>query len=637
MKNGNHETTDPVIINKFPSAPVKVEEFLLATPPFDMLPLAELQGLAAAVKIINAKKNTLLKKIVDFENEILVIHAGIIIKPNSQGIAEDSFGPGDCLASILLPAGRAILTDGLVTQESILYVIPRQFFEDLLDKHPQFTNYFDHAGENTAVGSLLSESEKSSELQILASPLRSLLRDKLLLLDERSSIRNVAMAMDRDKLDNVLLVNKDRLTGILTDQDIRSRVVALGRSYDDPVATVMTTNPATLDVSELGIAAVLLVARLGINHIPILEDGNPIGVINAKSLSKSPTNSVSYLVREAQRRHTIPELKEIAEQIPSLLLELTKSWVPAQNIGHLISSVTDALNIRLLQLAEKDLGPPPINYNWVVVGSLGRCEQTAVSDQDNFILLDNNYDEAEHGVYFSKLAKKVCSGMNELGFIYCPGGIMAKTDMWRQPLKIWKNYFRKWIEEPEPKALMLSSVFFDLRLLYGKKKLFKKLSRFITERSNSNRIYLAHLAANALTSQPALGFFNNFSLERGGTHHRTLNLKLAGVTPIVDLARIYALSAGTDPINTVKRLQLAAEQNILSREGSRDLLDALELISITRLRYQARLIQEQKPVNNYMSPKLLSNMEQEHLKDAFAVTQTMQSALRQHFQTNFLG
>ncbi|MBF0358307.1 MAG: CBS domain-containing protein [Magnetococcales bacterium] len=492
------------------------------------------------------------------------------------------------------------------------------------------------AGDRLVRRSLLQELKGASGLKVSSAKLSSVIGSKPLLLDEKTTIRQVAKAMNRDKSGSVLLLDKGQLSGILTDYDLRSRVVAKGLDVGSPVSSVMTPNPSTLDGGDVGIDAILLMARLGVEHVPILSDGYPIGVVTAKDIFQNPTVSTIHLVRNSYQQQSLSGLKMVAEQIPTLLMDLTNSWMPSHNIGRLISSVTDALNIRLIQLAEKELGPPPVPYNWVVAGSLGRCEQTAISDQDSFMLLDNNYDESKHSSYFKQLAKQVCSGMNELGYVYCPGGIMAQTGRWRQPLKVWKSYFREWIEEPEPNALMLSCIFFDLRLLYGKEKLFKKLERFISERSQKNRIFLTHMAANALSSQPPLGFFNNFTLVKGGAHHRTLNLKQNGVVPVVDLARIYSLSIGSVAKNSVERLKLAAENSVISREGSRDLLDALELISITRLRYQAQLIKDGKPVNNYMPPNILSNMEQDHLKDAFTVIQTMQSALQQHFQSNLI-
>ncbi|MBF0455328.1 MAG: cyclic nucleotide-binding/CBS domain-containing protein [Magnetococcales bacterium] len=637
MENNNPKRVDPQILETFQADQQGVQPFLSASPPFDLLPTETVTELSRLVVVRTLGAEELILKPGELCQKVYVIRSGAVSVSSAEGTLlthleqGDTFGATSSSEKVRHP--KSIRTD----RETVLYQIPQEKFESLCDHFPSFAHHFLPISSNQVRGSLLRDSANRNGLRIIATPLSQLVTRSALVIDEKTSIRKVAEAMDQEKVDNVLLVKGGELTGILTHHDLSSRVVAKGHHVGESVSTVMTPNPATLDASALGVDAAQLMTSLGIEHIPVLDKGQPIGVVTAKNLSQNPTTSAIYLVRETYRRKTLDGLKRIAAQIPNLLADLTDAWIPAHNIGHLVSSVTDALNIRLLQLAEEHLGPPPVSYNWVVVGSLGRCEQTAVSDQDNFMLFDNDYDEAKHGDYFTQLAEHVCTGMNELGYVFCPGGIMAQNIKWRQPLKVWKGYFRKWMEEPEPKALMLSCIFFDLRSLYGKKKLFLKLEKFITERSKENRIYLAHMAANALTSHPPLGFFNNFTLVREGLHKRTLNLKQNGVIPIVDLARIYALSAGADPVNTVDRLKLAAEYNILSREGCQDLLDAFELISITRLRYQARLIRENKKVDNYMSPKLLTNMERDHLKDAFSVTQTMQAALRQHFQTNSLG
>ena len=236
------------------------------------------------------------------------------------------------------------------------------------------------------------------------------------------------------------------------------------------------------------------------------------------------------------------------------------------------------------------------------LGSEARHEQTALSDQDNGIILDDSYDEAKHGDYFKELTKFVCDGLNECGYIYCPGDVMATNDKWRQPLSQWKKYFSKWIDTPEPEALMLSSVFFDMRALHGDESLYENLRKYVVEKSSGNRIFLSFMAGNALTHQPPLGFFKNFVLIRGGDHNHTFDLKHTGVVPIIDLARTYSLDAGLFEINTQDRLKAAVEKKVISQAGANDLLDALEFISITRLRHQARQIRRREKVDNFMPP-----------------------------------
>ncbi len=277
-------------------------------------------------------------------------------------------------------------------------------------------------------------------------------------------------------------------------------------------------------------------------------------------------------------------------------------------------------------MAEQRLGSPPAPYVWAACGSQGRQEQTGVSDQDNCLILDDSYDEAAHGAYFTELAKFISDGLDECGYFYCPGEMMATNPEWRQPVKRWHSYFRDWIDNPGPKAQMLASVMFDLRPIHGKISLFTDLQNATLERARKNSIFVAHLLSNALTHTPPIGFFGTFSLE-GGEHRGTINLKQNGVVPIVDIARVYALVAAITEVNTHRRLEEGRSASVMSESGAADLLAAFEFIAMTRLRHQARQIRAGKKPDNFMAPKEISHLERDQLKKAFKVVTTIQSAL----------
>ena len=225
-------------------------------------------------------------------------------------------------------------------------------------------------------------------------------------------------------------------------------------------------------------------------------------------------------------------------------MSLTGVNASAHSIAHILSSIGESITTRLLALAEDKLGAAPVPYAWLAAGSLARYEQTAKSDQDNCLLLADAYDADEHGTYFEELARFVSDGLDACGYVYCPGDVMATNPQWRQPLAVWTRYFDRWIDQPEPMALMLSSIFFDLRCLHGRHDLFDELHGHVAAKARKNAIFHAYMTANALNHQPPLGFFRNFVLVKDGEHDDTLNLKHNGIVPIVDIARIYALAGG---------------------------------------------------------------------------------------------
>jgi CBS domain-containing protein len=289
-----------------------------------------------------------------------------------------------------------------------------------------------------------------------------------------------------------------------------------------------------------------------------------------------------------------------------------------------------------LQLAEQQLGPPPVPYAFLVAGSLARFEQTAYSDQDNGLILSDAYQEAEHGEYFKQLAEFVCDGLDACGYEYCQGGIMASNPQWRQPLSVWRHYFAKWIETPDPQALLYSTIFFDLRCLYGEVALFDDLHQSILARTQSGSLFLTHMAANALNFRPPLGFFKGFVLERQANGEKTLDMKKRGVVPVIDVARVYTLAAGLPVTNTRERLQALGEVKRVEMDRLANVLDAFEFISLTRLRHQARQIEAGQVADNQVMPNELSEFEQRHLKHAFEVVTNFQDNLAQRYQATSL-
>jgi len=311
---------------------------------------------------------------------------------------------------------------------------------------------------------------------------------------------------------------------------------------------------------------------------------------------------------------------------------LAAAQASAYASGHIVTAVTDAITARLLQLAELQFGPPPVDYAWVAAGSQARHEQTARSDQDNCLVLDDAYDETAHGAYFSQLAGWVNDGLNACGYVYCPGEMMARNPAWCQPQRVWRSYFDTWTHRPEPKALMLTCVFFDLRLIHGQAALLDSLRTDVLAQTRSNRIFLAHMVGNALTHRPPLSLFGGLSTIRSGEHRDTIDLKHSGIVPIIDLARIYALAGGHAAVNTHDRLAVAADSKEISPSSAHDLRDALEFMASLRIRHQARQMALGEPADNFLAPDELSNFERSQLKDAFGVVQTLQSVLAQRYR-----
>ena len=471
----------------------------------------------------------------------------------------------------------------------------------------------------------------ASGANLLSTPLRALLKREPITLEPTRSIREAAALMRDARASSVLLVEQDHLFGLITDRDLRNRVVAPGHGIDQPVSDIATLAPLTLQASQPAFEALLLMARHNVHHVPVMDGQRIVGMVTATDLNEQHSTSAVYLAGDIHKQTSVEGLVTTSARIRTMQRHLAAADASAYSTGHIVTSITDALTARLIQLAEAQLGPAPLDYVWVAAGSQARNEQTAKSDQDNCLVLDDAYDEAQHGVYFRAFSRFVCDGLAACGYVHCPGDMMAMNDEWRLPRRRWLQHFRRWIQEPEPKALMLTCVFFDLRAVAGRTELLEGVRAEVLAQTRGNSLFLAHMVGNALKHRPPLGLFGQISPARGGEHPGTVDLKHAGIVPIVDLARVYALAGGIAAVNTHDRLEQAAQSGEISEQGSRDLRDALEFMGRLRIAHQARQARAGQAPDNHVGLGELSNFERTQLKDAFGVVQTLQGVLSQRY------
>ncbi|CAA7616834.1 DUF294 nucleotidyltransferase-like domain-containing protein [Magnetospirillum sp. UT-4] len=607
-----------------------IRDFLSVHHPFDLLPISALDEAAAAVEIVRAAKGTVLWQPGDRVAALYVVRSGAAETLDGDGQLLARMGEGECFGV------RALLRDGVavnrteIIEDCELWLLPQALVARLRADHPPLS-YFFAMFDGGRIGDAMKAGAK--EMGLLSMRIQDVLSRAPVTAPGDITVQDAARRMREHKVSALMLTAPDgALAGILTDRDLRSRVVAEGLALDTPVAAVMSHGPRCIEATDLVFEAMLAMSRHNIHHLPVLDHGRVVGCLTTSTVADTHTHSPLFLAKKIHLADATEGLRAVTAQIPALVEDMAAADATAQSIGRVVSALTDAVTERLLALAEARLGPPPVPYVWMAAGSQARQEQTALSDQDNCMILADAYDEAAHGDYFRTLATFVTDGLNACGYVYCPGEMMARTDQWRRPLAAWREYFRKWIDEPQPKALMLSSVFFDLRAVHGDAGLFEDLHRSIVEKSQRNRIFQAHMAHNALTHRPPLGFFRNLVLASGGGRDHTLDLKHNGIVPIVDLARVHGLAAGVPAVNTFERIEAAGAAKALSQDGAADLRDALEFISIVRLRHQARCIREGRKPDNFASPDDLSSFDRSHLKAAFNVIKTLQSSLANTYQ-----
>ncbi len=521
---------------------------------------------------------------------------------------------------------RGLMRDGLAAtsartaQDSVLLMLPAAEFRRLVDLSPAFARFFSRGREPAPRGD-----------DIATMKIADLIARRPLSCPPHTPVAEAARMM-RDARVSSLGVTEpmpgggERLLGIVTVRDLSNRVLAEGRGPDCPVSQVMTADPVSLPPDALGSDLLHIMLERRIGHLPVVERGRFAGMITQTDLTRFQAVNSAVLIREVAGAATVAEMAAATARIPQLLVQLVGGNRSHEVVTRLITDIADAVTRRLLALAEAELGPPPVPYLWLACGSQGRQEQTGVSDQDNCMMLDDAATPADMP-YFRALARIVCDGLNACGYVWCPGDMMATAERWCQPVRVWRGYFRGWIARPDPMAQMLASVMFDLRPIGGAAGLFGDLRAETLAEAGRNSIFVAHMIANSLRHTPPLGLIRGFATIRSGEHRNHVDMKMNGVVPVVDLGRIYALMGQLPEVNTRARLLAAGEAGVISASGARDLVAAYDLIATMRLESQALLVRSGRKPDNYLAPSDLPDFERSHLRDAFVVVRTMQSAI----------
>jgi CBS domain-containing protein len=510
-------------------------------------------------------------------------------------------------------------------EDCLVWHLDQDVFEQACDQHPVLAEHFrSHVKKRVSV---------AAEVPQPATRLGDLVKRPAVRVDSGTLIRDAARVMSRENVSSVLVLRDGRLAGIVTDRDMTKRVLAEGLDPTEAIDRVMTADPESLPVDAEVDSALLMMMRRNCRHLPVTEGDEPVGLLTAGDILRTQSEHPLRLVSDIYKRDSLDQLMVLSRRLPPLFARMVNLGRDVEHIGRMVTHVTDAFTVRLLQFAEAEFGPAPMRYAWIVFGSQAREEQTARTDQDNGLILERR-PEGENAEYFEKLSTFVCDGLDRLGYVYCPGEIMALNTKWRVSLQAWKRHFDRWIDEPDPKSVMHSSIFFDMRCVHGDARLVDTLQEYAIGRARRNRIFRRFMAANVLGHRPPIGFFRRFVQEDDGSHSEGLNLKHRGIVPIIDLVRMRALEAGVREPNTFRRMELAVAAGSMNEGDAKSLKDALRLISRIRLAHQAGQMTQGREPTNFVPPDELSPLMRRNLKAAFMLVVEAQSGLAVRYQVH---
>jgi len=618
-----------------------VQTFLAQQPPFNHLSEDQLEFASANIYVAFSKPGNELQLNTSTPDQaspgMLIVRSGSLEIRDQQGVLIDRLSVGDYLVPSVLYSDTRNIPRIHVLEDCLYYELGDKAFKSLSAVSKELAAISDsdktratHTHFSDDEWSYQADDEDKRKDDCLGQCVKDTMSSVIIFAVPETSIREAAQLMKQNHISSLLVKDKAQLVGIVTDRDFRIRVLADGVADSDPIASVMTPDPMCIELNSLIQDAQLKMMSEGIRHLPVVDNQRPVGIISQTDILRSNNIEPISLIHTINRAHNVESLSRVANEIPDLVVKLVARDTRAVEVGKIITTLSDGVTKRLLQLAEAKFGTPPCDYAWLAFGSQARQEQALGSDQDNGLLLPDGTSAEDDG-YFKDLSVFVNDGLDQCGMPYCPGEIMAKNKKWRMSLQGWKSCFSNWIDVPSPKAVMHSSIFFDMRVITGNTGLVDELQHYVLEKAKTNTIFLAMMCDNALLHSPPLGFFKTFVLETDGDHNHILNLKKRGTIPIVDIARNYALSIGSQALNTIDRLHAIKQAGAMSGEMSYSLIDAHEFIAGIRLEAQGKQYRAGLKANNHLDPKELSPLLRHQLKDAFNVVREAQAAMKARF------
>jgi CBS domain-containing protein len=600
----------------------EIVDFLKTHAPFDALRPALLEDAARQIEIIYRRRGDVLLHIGGTNTALAVIRRGAVEVHNADGQLVIHLAEGESYGLPSLLTGNPVRNRVTMIEDGLIYLLPVAVFRELCAADSAFDQFYVRTLEQRLRGA----SDSNTGNAMLAMPVGQLARNRPVMIAADASIADAARLMSTHNVSSILIGDPQQMTGIVTDRDLRNRVLARGLDPAMPVSAIMTADPASLDVDHPVFEAFLVMVNRGIHHLPLTQGGRPVGMITTRDLISLQTQHPLYLVRQVYKQDNVDALRAVAARIPQMFALLLASGARPDDVAHMLSALTDAFTRRLLQLAQAQLGPPPMAFAWICFGSQARNEQGACTDQDNGLILERAPDKSE-STYFEAMATTVCDGLNACGYTWCSGDIMARNPAWRMSVEAWQSCFRNWISEPKPAALLHASVFFDQRLVAGERALFEMLQASIFAHAAGNTLFLGVLARQALAFDVPLGLFRRFVVAREGEHRDTLDLKAAGAMPLTDVLRVQALAAGIREAGCLQRIDALRDAGRLAPADAAELGAAFRLILRLRLQSQSAQLAAREVPDNRINPDRLLRSDRDALRDAFGVIRLAQAAL----------
>tara|TARA_R110002051_G_scaffold13808_5_gene45630 strand:+ start:1582 stop:3501 length:1920 start_codon:yes stop_codon:yes gene_type:complete len=632
----------------------RVADFIKNFPPFNILDSKSLYTLSEEVLIVYKEKNSIIFSVDENQHShFYLVHKGAVSlsNPESSNII-DYCDEGDVFGLRPLIANENYKLEARAHEECILYGIPIDVFRPMAKQNEEVSVFLMESfasntrnpySKNQKGQFYIIEGEEKSKNEIKIPDLQlAKYSKKLITCSPRTTIQKAAELMTQKHVGSILVVNKGLAIGIITDKDLRSKVISGKQPITATVKSIMSspviTYPRKLTITQ----AQMAMMKSNISHLVITEDGTTntkaLGILSKHDVMVSLGDNPAVLVKAIKRTQKIKEIKQLRKSVMMLLNGYLEQNIPLGLIAKIISELNDTCIKQVIAISISKMDtPPPVKFAWLALGSQGRSEQLLHTDQDNALVFEDVPEEdlPKTTTYFLNLSKKITKGLNTIGYEYCPADMMASNPKWCLSLQEWKNKLSYWISNPGPNEVLMSSIFFDYSLAFGERSLLDNMSNHIFRTVKKYPIFLVHLANGALQSPSPTGFFRQFIVEQDGQHKDFFDLKRRALRPLIDAARVLVLSHSVKGIsNTWERYEKLAELE----PNNQELYLACSYATKALLKFRTRQGLANHDSGRFIELEQLSKQEKMKLKRTFKAIKEIQELITIRFKvTNILG
>ncbi len=633
----------------------KIIEFLRGIVPFNELPQEVLGGLPQKISIDYFPRDSLILEQDGSPCDYLyIIQTGAVektVRRDGVDILLEYNAENDFFGSASLINRTGPEFNVRAYEDTVCYLLSRETFDELMQNHAGFHEYF--AIRLSKLAYRLKKARTGifaprgvsdtvvfrSDDYLFNVTAGDLVKQKPVTCLPYQEASFVAKLMAREGVGSVVVVDaRNCPLGIVTKSDMTNRILATGKTGSEPIRTIMSAPVFSVAPEELCFNVLFKMARFNCHHICVVEGKSLSGIISQHDLIILQGSNPLAVINDIQKQTTVQGVARLVNAMDQMVKRLLSSGASSKEIAAVVSECNDHLTRKIITLTEEALreegiGPPPVSYCWLALGSEGRKEQTLRTDQDNAIIYSDPEPGSDQDIhkYFLRLAQGVVSGLEICGFPLCKGDIMASNPRWCRPETVWRHYFSSWINKASPEDLRNCTIFFDFRPLTGDAVLAQKLRTFLNHNIEKNRAFLRHLSTNALYNGPPLGFLRALVVEKTGDYKNELNLKMSGLVPVVDAIRVLSLSEQINATNTLNRLEAITRKKLLSKDMAEDIKEAFNFIMLLKINHH--IMQKEKKIepSDYINPKALSKLQRKSLIEAFHVIRDLQGELKVRF------